>query len=324
MPSKHPEIIKVVERVRTDVIGGAADTAKEILVALKALARESQAANPDDLMAEVEEAVVDVLKVMPTLAPPINALHRVMGRMEADVDAGVAVGEVKKGGMEAVDEFLDWANRSLGKVAEYGAELIKDGDIVFTYSMSSTVWKIFRIAKSQGKSFEVIVTESRPANEGLWTVDEMLKLDVPISVSVDACIGELVPQSDIVFVGADAISSHGVSLCKVGSYPTALIAKAHGVPFYVAADTLKFDTTSLLGLSPKIDPIHRHEVIGEKYPQEVKVVGRIFDQTPAELVNAVITEIGLLHPTACVMVMWEMKLSERLKALLPAWTKGTL
>jgi ribose 1,5-bisphosphate isomerase len=324
MPSKHPEIIKVVERVRTDVIGGAADTAKEILVALKALARDSQAANPEELMAEVEEAVVDILKVMPTLAPPINALHRVMGRMEADVDAGVAVSEVKKGFMEAVDEFLDWANRSLGKVAEYGAELIKDGDVVFTYSMSSTVWKIFRIAKSQGKSFEVIVTESRPANEGLWTVDEMLKLDVPISVSVDACIGELVPQSDIVFVGADAISSHGVSLCKVGSYPTALIAKAHGVPFFVAADTLKFDTTSLLGLSPKIDPIHRHEVIGEKYPQQVKVVGRIFDQTPAELVNAVITEIGLLHPTACVMVMWEMKLSERLKSMLPAWTKGTL
>ena len=324
MPSKHPEIIKVVERVRTDVIGGAADTAKEILIALKELARDSQAANPNEFMAEVEQAVVDVLKVMPTLAPPINALHRVMGRMEADVEAGATVSEVKTGLMEAVDEFLDWANRSLGKVAEYGAELITDGDVVFTYSMSSTVWKIFRIAKSQGKSFEVIVTESRPANEGLWTVDEMLKLDVPISVSVDACIGELVPQSDIVFVGADAISSHGVSLCKVGSYPTALIAKAHGVPFFVAADTLKFDTTSLLGLSPKIDPIHRHEVIGEKYPQQVKVVGRIFDQTPAELVNAVITEIGLLHPTACVMVMWEMKLSERLKSMLPAWTKGTL
>ncbi|MBE3141022.1 MAG: translation initiation factor eIF-2B [Thermoplasmata archaeon] len=324
MPSKHPEIIKMVERVRTDVIGGAADTAKEIVIAIKALARDSQAANPDELVAEVEEAVVDVLKVMPTLAPPINALHRVMGCMEADVDAGASISEVKIGLMKAVDEFLDWANRSLGKVAEYGAELIKDGDIVFTYSMSSTVWKIFRIAKSQGKSFEVIVTESRPANEGLWTVDEMLKLDIPISVSVDACIGELVPQSDIVFVGADAISSHGVSLCKVGSYPTALVAKANGVPFFVAADTLKFDTTSLLGLSPRIDPIHRHEVIGDKYPQDVKVVGRIFDQTPAELVDAVITEIGLLHPTACVMVMWEMKLSERLKALLPAWTKGTL
>jgi translation initiation factor 2B subunit (eIF-2B alpha/beta/delta family) len=87
---------------------------------------------------------------------------------------------------------------------------------------------------------------------------------------------------------------------------------------------LKFDTTSLLGLSPKIDPIHRHEVIDEEFPQNVKVVGLIFDVTPPELVNAVITEIGLLHPTTCVMVMWEMKLSERLKSLLPAWTNGTL
>jgi ribose 1,5-bisphosphate isomerase len=324
MSSKHPEVIKVVERVRTDVIGGAADYAKEILLAIKAIAQDSQADTPEELAAEVEEVVVDVLKVMPTLAPPINALHRVMGRMEAEIEAGATTSEVKKAIIEAVDDFLDWANRLLGKVAEYGAELIRNGDAIFTYSMSSTVWKIFRVAKSQGKSFEVIVTESRPANEGLWTVDEMLKLNVPISVSIDACIGDLVPQADLVFVGADAISSHGISLCKVGTYPTALVAKAHGVPFYVAADTLKFDTTSLLGLAPKIDPIHRHEVIGEKYPQEAKVAGRIFDQTPAELVNAVITEIGLLHPTTCVMVMWEMKLSERLKALLPAWTKGTL
>ncbi len=324
MPSKHPEVLKMVERVRTDVIGGAADTAKEIVQALKALALDSQASRAEQFAKEIEEAVVDVLRVMPTLAPPVNALHRVLGSMETALAAGASVDEVKEAVVVAVDNFLAWAATAIGKVAQYGAELIHDGDVIFTYSMSSTVWKIFRLARSQGKSFEVIVTESRPANEGLWTVDEMLKVEVPISVSVDACIGDLVPKANLVFVGADAISSHGMSLCKVGTYPTALVAKAHGVPFYVAADTLKFDTSTLLGLAPRIDPIHWHEVLSEKYPPSVKVVGRIFDQTPPHLVNAVITEVGLLHPTACVMVMWEMKLSERLKEMLPAWTKGTL
>jgi methylthioribose-1-phosphate isomerase len=141
---------------------------------------------------------------------------------------------------------------------------------------------------------------------------------------VDACIGELVPKANVVFVGADAISSHGMSLCKVGTYPAALVAKAHGVPFYVAADTLKFDTTSLLGLAPRIDPIHWHEVLNENYTSAVEVIGRVFDQTPPHLVSAIITERGLLHPTACVMVMWEMRLSHRLNGMLPAWTKGAL
>jgi len=324
MSSKHPGVVTAVERVRTDVIGGAADTAKEIVRAIKSLAQDSQAETPDQLVGEVEEAVIDILRVMPTLAPPLNALHRVMGQMEIAYEAGASVKELQETIIQAVDTFLDWSAHSIEKVAVYGSELIKNGDVIFTYSMSSSVWKIFSLAKSQGKSFEVIVTESRPSNEGMWTVDEMLKIDIPVSVSIDACIGELVPGADLVFVGADAISSHGYSLCKVGTYPAALIAKAHGVPFYIAADTLKFDTTSLLGLAPKIDPIHRHEVIGEKYPQGVSVVGRIFDQTPPNLVDAIITEIGLLHPTACVMVMWNVKLSERLKNLLPAFTKGIL
>ena len=131
-------------------------------------------------------------------------------------------------------------------------------------------------------------------------------------------------QSDIVFVGADAISSHGYAFCKTGTYPTALVARAHGVPFYIAADTLKFDSSTLLGLPFRSDPIHRHEVLSKDYPEEAKVAGHLFDETPPELVTAIITEMGLVHPTACVTAMWQMKQSERLNALLPAWAHGKL
>jgi ribose 1,5-bisphosphate isomerase len=212
----------------------------------------------------------------------------------------------------------------LARIADYGASKVCDGDTVFMYSMSSTVWRILRRAWEQGKRFNVIVTESRPANEGLWTVTEMAKAGIPVAVSIDACIGELVPQADIVFVGADAVSSHGYSLCKVGTYPTALVAKAHGVPFYIAADTLKFDASTLLGLPFRVDPIHRHEVLNDQFPPEARVVGRIFDETPPELVTAIITERGLLNPAACITVMWQSPISERLNALLPAWARGEL
>lgn len=320
----HPELNTVIERVRTDAIGGAADTAKEVIQALAAFVRDSQADSVEALASEIEMAVGDIMRVMPSLAPPVNALHRMLGRMETALASDPTVDELKAEWEEATDDFFTWADTALDKVARYGAEKIANGDVVFTYSMSSTVWAIFREAKAQGKQFSVIVTESRPANEGLWTIDVMLEEDIPVSVSIDAAIGELVPQCDSVFVGADAISSYGYSLCKVGTYPTALVAGAHGVPFYVAADTLKFDPSTLLGLPYVIEEIHRHEVLDEKYPENVQVVGKLFDETPPHLVHAVITEMGLINPISAVSVMWQMKLSERLTAIIPSWARGEL
>ena len=322
--SNHPAIVEVVERVRTDVIGGAADTAKEVTIALASLVRDTITINASDLALVVEEAVTDILRVMPSLAPPINALHKVMGTLEEAQAQKLPADQIKANLLAACDTFLQVIDEARDKVAQYGAEKIRDGDVVLTYSMSSTVWRIFFAAKAQGKRFRVLVTESRPANEGMWTVDEMLKAEIEVGVSVDACIGELIPQSNIVFVGADAVSSHGTVLCKVGSYPTALIAKAHEVPFYVAADTLKFDPTTLIGIPWKVDSIRRHEVLTKEYPEQVKVVGKVFDETPAELITAVITEAGLLHPAACVMLMWQMKMSQKLNDLLMKWSCGKL
>ncbi len=149
-------------------------------------------------------------------------------------------------------------------------------------------------------------------------------MGIPVSVSIDACIGVLIPDCDAVFVGADVISSSGHALCKMGTYPSALVAKASGTPFYIAADTLKFDTGTLIGLPYRNEPIHRHEVLDESYPQRAQVVGHLFDETPPELVTAIITERGFLHPAAAFTVMQQMNPSEKLSELLPAWSRGEL
>lgn len=320
---QHPALDRVVERIQTDVIGGAADTAKEVVDALAQVARDSSAKDATELAQELEAGVDRILAVLPSLAPPVNALHMILGQVEELLKENVSVSDMAQGVVEEAQAFQARAEEALQRVAQFGAEKIKDGDTIFTYSMSSTVWRVLRVAKAQGKSIRVIVTESRPANEGLWTVEEMAKIGVPVAVSIDACIGLLVPGCTMVMVGADAVSSSGQVLCKVGTYPTALVARAHGVPFYVAADTLKFDTTTLLGLPFRIDPLHREQVLPEepKYGQ-AEVVGLHFDITPPALVTAVITEIGLAHPTACFSVMRQMKLSERLAKKLPAWAKG--
>jgi ribose 1,5-bisphosphate isomerase len=322
--SEHPAIKTVVERIHADAIGGAADIAKEVVGALAQLSEDSSATDSGAFVADIMDAVKDILSVTPSFAPPINAMHRLLGRVEAANKSGASVAELQaeiKGGS---DDFFAWAEDALDRIAQYGAEKISDGDVVFMYSMSSTVWRIFKKAKAAGKSFEVIVTESRPGNEGLWTVNEMHNNGIPVSVSIDANIGELVPRSNAVFVGADAISSDGVSFVKVGTYPTALVAQAHGVPFYVAADSLKFDSSTLLGLPFRGEPISRGDLLSDEYPAEVDVVGDLFEPVPPDLVTALITELGLLSPTAVVSVMWQMKLSDSLNELIPAWARGEL
>ena len=322
--SEHEAIKTIVRRVHTDDIGGAADTAIEVIQAMAELVKDSRADSAQALSTEALEAATDIMRVMPSLAPPINALHRYLGAMEIALENDPSVQDMKAALGKASEDFYAWAESALSNVAQYGAEKIKDGDTVFTYSMSSTVWRIFKTAKEQGKNFNVIVTESRPANEGLWTIDEMLKYDVPVSVSIDANVGELVPECDSVMVGVDAVSSNGDLLCKVGTYPTALVAKAPAVPFYAAADSLKFDPTTLIGLPWKAEFIHRHEVIGDKYPESVKVIGSVFDVTPPALVEALITEIGFLNPVACFNVMQSMNLSDHLNEMLGLWARGEL
>lgn len=322
--SKHPDVVEIVERVRTDDIGGAADTAKEVIDALSALVRDSKANDVKALVVEVDQAVLDIMRVMPSLAPPINAIHQFVSRMEQGEADGLDLEGMKAALKETRDSFFAWAENALDKVAQYGAEKVSDGDRVFMYSMSSTVWRIFKVAKEQGKEFEVVVTESRPGNEGLWTVTEMDKLGIPVSVSIDACIGELIPDCAAVFVGADVISASGHALCKMGTYPSALVAKASGTPFYIAADTLKFDTATLIGLPYRNEPIHRHEVLDDSYPETAKVVGNLFDETPPELVTAIITEVGILHPAAAFTVLQQMNPSKKLSEMLPAWSRGEL
>ncbi|MBC8508260.1 MAG: translation initiation factor eIF-2B [Anaerolineales bacterium] len=321
----HPEIELVVDRIENDLIGGAADTAIEVMTAVAQLVSDSQVATLEDLYNEVDAAVLAILKVCPSFAPPINVLHMVMGSLEKDIEGETSLAEAKEHIAETQSSFNTLIKTAFEKISNIGAELIKDGDTVFMFSMTSSVWTVLRRAKEQGKTFTVLVTEARPANEGLWTVDEMHKSGIPVEVSIDACLAELIARSDIGFAGVDAIAADGSVFNKTGTYLSALAAKEYGVPFYFVSDTLKFDTATLLGLPFRSEPIKYHEVLNDKkYDSGVSVVGSLFDTTPPHLISAIVTELGPIPPSACINVMWNMKLSKRISELLPAWAANKL
>jgi len=137
-------------------------------------------------------------------------------------------------------------------------------------------------------------------------------------VSIDACIAQLIRQANLMMVGAEAIMPDGSAVCKVGTYPSALVAKSCGVPVYVTVDTLKFNVTALAGLSLKIDPIRLSDIMAA---ESAKVVGHLFDRTPPELLRAIVTERGVLSPQACAAVMAGMPMSHRLIDRLRVWSQ---
>jgi translation initiation factor 2B subunit (eIF-2B alpha/beta/delta family) len=291
----------------------AARSGREVMDALTQMVQDSRAPNTAAMAAEIEAGVDALLAAMPAYAPPLNIMHRLMSRVEEAQNTGATSHDLRRAFELEAAAFHEWSASARERIAAYGAEIIPDGARVFTYTLSETALRTLREAARRGKRFRVLVTESRPNNDGLVTAVELSKEGVDVSVSLDACIAELIPQSDLMMVGAEAIMPDGSAVCKVGTYPSALVAKSCGVPVYVTVDTLKFNVA---GLALKVDPIRRSDVMAA---DSARVIGHLFDRTPPELLRAIITERGILSPQACAAMMAGMPMSQRLIDKLKAW-----
>jgi methylthioribose-1-phosphate isomerase len=197
-------------------------------------------------------------------------------------------------------------NKAMGK---NGAELIADGDTVMTHCNAGalatagygTALGVIRAAFEQGKRIQVIANETRPFLQGArLTAYELAKEGIPVTVACDNAVGHLMKHGMVqkVVVGADRIAANGDAANKIGTYTVALVAKAHGVPFYIAAPASTFDLTIASGEAIPIEDRTPREVthIGEHRitPENVPVYNYAFDVTPAELIAGIITEKGVL------------------------------
>jgi methylthioribose-1-phosphate isomerase len=188
------------------------------------------------------------------------------------------------------------------RLAELGAELFGESTRALTHCNTGalatggygTACGVLRAAWERGRLAEVWVDETRPLLQGArLTAWELRKAGIPHRVVADAAAGSLMARGlvDRVVVGADRIAANGDVANKVGTYPLAVLADRHGVPFYVAAPVSTIDPGTPDGASIPIE---------ERDPGEVVAHGEAFnpafDVTPAELVTAIVTEAGVLHP----------------------------
>ncbi len=195
-------------------------------------------------------------------------------------------------------------------MAQYGAELIDDGDLILTHCNAGalatggygTALGVIRAAHESGKHIRVIATETRPYLQGArLTAWELHEEGIDVQIVPDNHVGLLCAQGVVskVIVGADRIARNGDVANKVGTYLAALAAHEHGIPFYVAAPLSTFDRAMKSGQQIVIEERSGKEVtclLGRQLTlKQIKGCYYGFDVTPARLITYIITENGILE-----------------------------
>jgi methylthioribose-1-phosphate isomerase len=199
------------------------------------------------------------------------------------------------------------ANKAMGR---WGQALIADGWTVMTHCNAGalatggygTALGIIRAAKSAGKTVHVVANETRPFLQGArLTAYELQEDDIPVQVACDNAAGMLMSRGLIqaVVVGADRIAANGDTANKIGTYGLALLAREHGIPFYVAAPKSSIDFQMKSGQDIPIEERPANEVThiqgARIVPKGVSVLNYAFDVTPHKLISHIITEKGILE-----------------------------
>ena len=183
-----------------------------------------------------------------------------------------------------------------------------DGDVIMTHCNSHAALSIITTAFEEGKDISVIATESRPRRQGLLTVRHLNGFGIPTTLIIDSAVRYYMKDVDKVVVGADAIAANGALVNKIGTSQLALAAHEARKSFMVAAETFKFSPSTILGIPIEIEERAASEVVDPSILTElsnVQVKNPAFDFTPAEYIDMIVTDIGIIPPAMAYTVIKE-------------------
>jgi methylthioribose-1-phosphate isomerase len=225
---------------------------------------------------------------------------------------------------DLVDQLLDEAHliaeedrQMCAAMGRHGATLITDGQGVLTHcntgalatAGSGTALAVLSEAAAQGKRIQVFADETRPLLQGArLTAWELRQLGIPVTLICDSMAAQVMKEGrvQLAIVGADRIAANGDTANKIGTYAVALLAREHGIPFYVAAPSSTFDLTLPDGSGIPIEQRNPREVTHgfgrQTAPDGVAVYNPAFDVTPHELIAGIVTERGVIQPVNAATV----------------------
>jgi translation initiation factor eIF-2B subunit delta len=282
---------QLLASITTDNRYGAAQIAERAADLMLKRASAGEPPSPDAFREELLRTGWALINAQPSMAPIVNLVNSVLWKAEeSDTPRGLRTAVA-----QATEEFKRQLKQHALHVAEGALKLIAEGSTIVTLSYSTTVQHALLHAQRAGRRFSVICAESRPVYEGRQTASALAGYGVPVRLVVDTAAVEAVSSAELVLVGADMLSTHGL-VNKIGTRALAAAARSAGVPFYTLCGSQKF-------LPPGFEPLEQLDRPGEEIwpdaPSGVHVRNRYFDTTPLELISGIVTEQGIL-PVAAI------------------------
>jgi S-methyl-5-thioribose-1-phosphate isomerase len=291
----------------------------------------------------VETVCATLKAARPTAVDPLNAIRQVRAAMRA----GRTVEEQQALALAAAEEFANEDVRHCKDIGRHGAKLIRNGTHVLTHCNAG--WLAFvdvgtataplYAAQAQGRKFHVYCDETRPRSQGATlTAWELAQQKIPHQIIADGAAGHLMQRGriDLVIVGSDrTLGRTGEVANKIGTYAKAVLAKRHGIPFYVAIPLSTIDWDLKSGFEIPIEERHESEVLGAwgtlqpstgaKRPSQrayvrvanpnSRALNPGFDVTPPDLITGIITPVGILKPRELWARRWQLGLARIEKRL---------
>jgi methylthioribose-1-phosphate isomerase len=267
--------------------------------------------DPPRFFAQAEEVIDHLATSRPTAVNLFWALERMRGRAAA-LRAAAALPRAALAALLAEARAIHEEDRAMcHAIGRHGAELIPNHAGVLTHCNAGglataeygTALSVFFTAQDQGKTLRVFVDETRPLLQGArLTAWELAQRNIPATLICDNMAGQVMREGRVqaVVVGADRIAANGDTANKIGTYSVAVLAHAHGIPFYVAAPSTTFDLALDSGDAIPIEQRRAEEIthgFGQRTaPEGIDVYNPAFDVTPARYIAAIITERGVIDP----------------------------
>jgi methylthioribose-1-phosphate isomerase len=297
---------QVANAIKTLIVRGAPAIGVSGAFGLALAALQSTASSKKELLQDLKTARKILFETRPTAINLKWGLDKIM----QVAYEGSNVNDIRNSIIVTAKKMADEDIQINMKMGKYGSELFDNNDIIMTHCNAGalatvaygTALGVIRATKDSGKNIKVIATETRPVQQGSrLTVFELKHDGIDVSLIPDTAVGYSMANKLVnkVIVGADRILRTGHVYNKIGTYQVAMMARQHGIPFYVAAPLSTFDLNS----NPQdvvIEMRKGTEVtgIGDKKtaPDNINVINPAFDMTPPELISGIITEKGVAKP----------------------------
>lgn len=297
---------EVADAIRTMIVRGAPAIGVSAAMGIALGARDAQAATLAELRPQFEQVCQTIAGTRPTAVNLFWAVRRMQRKFEES--AHLPVAELKQALIAEAQRMYEEdiaINKALGR---HGATVMPDAGGVLTHCNAGalatcgygTALGVIRAAIEAGKQIHVFADETRPFLQGSrLTAWELVKDGIPTTIISDNMAGAMMRLGKIraVVVGADRIAANGDTANKIGTYSVAVLAKEHGIPFYIAAPVSTVDLDTVDGSQIPIEQRSAVEVThmaGRRIaPEGAEVENPAFDVTPAKYIAGIITERGI-------------------------------